>query len=90
MLYILYLLNFNPHSREGSDRPGGDGALDPGISIHTPARGVTDGKGGIDNADRNFNPHSREGSDSPIGIHTYSRYDFNPHSREGSDLPLFE
>ena len=33
--------NFNPHSREGSDHIKQNWAFDCGISIHTPAKGVT-------------------------------------------------
>ena len=34
-------VNFNPHSREGSDRPVVDFFAPYSISIHTPAKGVT-------------------------------------------------
>ena len=58
-----------------------------GISIHTPAKGVTESLHKYIITHKNFNPHSREGSDLVCKhkkkIHSY----FNPHSREGSDLP---
>ena len=38
---VMLLYNFNPHSREGSDEYKKDILYSRGISIHTPARGVT-------------------------------------------------
>ena len=38
---FVYLYNFNPHSREGSDKQGDGWTSSPQISIHTPAKGVT-------------------------------------------------
>ena len=38
---IYHNNNFNPHSRKGSDLHAVQKPLSPGISIHTPARGVT-------------------------------------------------
>ena len=55
------------------------------ISIHTPARGVTNLPMHRAVKFNDFNPHSRKGSDK-IGKawRTLIRY-FNPHSRKGSD-----
>ena len=55
------------------------------ISIHTPAKGVTDGQVILIGLDQDFNPHSREGSDRGMAVCAPDRGDFNPHSREGSD-----
>ena len=76
---------FNPHSRTGSDDQGVIQDPATGISIHTPARGVTL----IDHLDTAV---------FFISIHTPARgvthgskgsvvadYYFNPHSRTGSD-----
>ena len=56
--------NFNPHSRKGSDKVTIAYTGFDGISIHTPARGVTPPT--TDNGLHTlyFNPHSRKGSDS--------------------------
>ena len=72
-------VNFNPHSREGSDRPVVDFFAPYSISIHTPAKGVTGILRTLIQRHPNFNPHSREGSDwawawcrtwNTISIHT--------------------
>ena len=60
-----------------------------GISIHTPAKGVTVQKKPEDVVDLDFNPHSREGSDNELGDNLSEYSDFNPHSREGSDKMRF-
>ena len=54
---------FNPHSRKGSDGFGDKPIAVFIISIHTPARGVTQSNDCIHGHWRNFNPHSRKGSD---------------------------
>ena len=78
--------NFNPHSRKGSASPPGSMSLScNGISIHTPARGVTQRE--------TYICFLRK-----ISIHTPARgvtmlflllmmvgLYFNPHSRKGSD-----
>ena len=82
---------FNPHSREGSDEQGLQGpAGAKGISIHTPAKGVTSTSTPARSKFLNFNPHSREGSDCDAETCTKFESNFNPHSREGSDrwLPI--
>ncbi len=59
--------NFNPHSRTGSD--GGRIIVwffQYPISIHTPARGVTEYLCNIFKENRDFNPHSRTGSDNAL------------------------
>ncbi len=76
---------FNPHSRKGSDNARTSGDHIFGISIHTPARGVT------------LYVHVNADNDT-ISIHTPARgvthltkngrsylFNFNPHSRKGSD-----
>ncbi len=66
-------LNFNPHSREGSDIYPFNACLFAVISIHTPAKGVTeDGIPGADGQD-DFNPHSREGSDRAVEIKSWQK-----------------
>ena len=78
--------NFNPRSREGSDR--NKIVVAPGlyISIRAPARGATGSTLRAAAEIGNFNPRSREGSDA-ITPAVYSRCPhFNPRSREGSDL----
>ncbi len=57
------LRNFNPHSREGSDGITDDWAVFRSISIHTPAKGVTQLLPILAVVAGDFNPHSREGSD---------------------------
>ena len=82
VLFIPTSINFNPHSRKGSD--GGDrkAHISCQISIHTPARGVTRPAGTFLDGCFNFNPHSRKGSDRQaadayvdeyISIHTPAR-----------------
>ena len=79
-------LDFNPHSREGSDDYGkGKHIGRERISIHTPAKGVTGGNVPETETGVYFNPHSREGSDSMLHCRSSFSIYFNPHSREGSD-----
>ena len=40
-LWTMAVLNFNPHSREGSDKEWTPSKNKASISIHTPAKGVT-------------------------------------------------
>ena len=61
-----YQKNFNPHSRKGSDRTTTKEKAIWLISIHTPARGVTESQHGTHEDFMNFNPHSRKGSDNGI------------------------
>ena len=81
----LLWFNFNPHSRKGSDISTEVTGFYFGISIHTPARGVT-------------KTEKRCRCRGDISIHTPARgvtqngdititdkNDFNPHSRKGSD-----
>ncbi len=79
------IFDFNPHSREGSDIRRHDRGIHRSISIHTPAKGVTDGKPIKHLICNDFNPHSREGSDAGSQNANAAFYNFNPHSREGSD-----
>ena len=56
--------DFNPHSRKGSDAGAAAACCDQQrISIHTPARGVTQQRQLHFCAFVYFNPHSRKGSD---------------------------
>ena len=75
-------LDFNLHSRKGSDALQGQLRLFAYISIHTPARGVTATLIQCSPQFRQFNPHSRKGSDicqnhlpvhRIISIHTPAR-----------------
>ena len=78
--------NFNPRSREGSDKPYD--VYSPGaiiISIHAPAKGATSFNSFNLCALVDFNPRSREGSDIPYERLQTNIDDFNPRSREGSD-----
>ena len=78
--------HFNPHSRVGSDRIFRRLALKwIGISIHTPAWGVTGKHASSRVYRRNFNPHSRVGSDHSENANSNLTTYFNPHSRVGSD-----
>ncbi len=61
-------LDFNPHSRKGSDGNWGCVIYLSQISIHTPARGVTSGTRYSLLLKRNFNPHSRKGSDGIVDM----------------------
>ncbi len=65
MVLLLFscTLNFNPRSREGSDRSETLLPLASSISIHAPAKGATNGRIGKGTDHSNFNPRSREGSD---------------------------
>ena len=55
--------DFNPHSRKGSDKRIHRVKVYTGISIHTPARGVTMADMLLMMVGLYFNPHSRKGSD---------------------------
>ena len=76
---------FNPHSRKGSDAYPYGSTLKITISIHTPARGVTNARQKPVHFIVYFNPHSRKGSDNVYIRTTTKEKDFNPHSRKGSD-----
>ena len=84
----MIMRNFNPRSREGSDRHQlGPGARLP-ISIHAPVKGATDALEAVRRFYADFNPRSREGSDSNNPRVPHSSDDFNPRSREGSDIRM--
>ncbi len=57
------IINFNPHSHEGSDGDGSPIQAIEMISIHTPTKGVTPLLIVIGKISTDFNPHSHEGSD---------------------------
>ena len=77
--------DFNPRSREGSDRPPEPTDRNRQISIHAPTRGATSAVllSPVDTS--NFNPRSREGSDEILPSEKAKAYNFNPCSRERSD-----
>ena len=82
------MMNFNPHSHEGSDRTGCISKLLRAISIHTPTKGVTVFSQLLFLLLDNFNPHSHEGSDPYSSSISDVSNDFNPHSHEGSDTAV--
>ena len=82
---VPVISDFNPHTREGCDLMLVSWIHDVPISIHTPARGVTDGISIRLDLDIDFNPHTREGCDQLVGIFHLPAIDFNPHTREGCD-----
>ena len=55
--------DFNPRSREGSDRTFWRGQSVLSISIHAPAKGATRNRHSSRTRYTDFNPRSREGSD---------------------------
>ena len=78
-------LNFNPRSREGSDR-GGFKCIHTRYYFNPRSREGSDGAKPREIADAfDFNPRSREGSDYLILVSILLIKDFNPRSREGSD-----
>jgi len=80
------LQNFNPRSREGSDRGLRDGGkYGINISIHAPAREATASYSQTNIFNFYFNPRSREGSDHLCAGNRTRCIHFNPRSREGSD-----
>ena len=58
------------------------------ISIHTPAKGVTDAFRHAARTNVYFNPHPREGGDRFRAVDSTPIFDFNPHPREGGDRSL--
>ena len=84
--HFPYHQDFNPRSREGSDRVGQNAGQHQEISIHAPAKGATEKARKARARKHNFNPRSREGSDdcSSVTVNSQSVH-FNPRSREGSD-----
>ena len=80
------LSDFNPRSREGSDRIVLDLVGNLAISIHAPAKGATITALFVRFFRDNFNPRSREGSDRAALNRIYGAVHFNPRSREGSDF----
>ncbi|EDN76094.1 hypothetical protein RUMGNA_03717 [Mediterraneibacter gnavus ATCC 29149] len=84
------MLNFNPHSREGSDAQNirrRSKTLD--FNPHSREGSDTISSGFLVPY-FHFNPHSREGSDTLERICHATVGDFNPHSREGSDTGVEE
>ena len=81
----MQFFSFNPHSRKGSDEIEGYNPPIFGVSIHTPARGVTLRQRMHSCVTARFNPHSRKGSDNETFTHLGASAGFNPHSRKGSD-----
>ncbi len=83
------MLNFNPRSREGNDRPHLLIALILPYFNPRSREGndvlVQSGAG----LQKDFNPRSREGNDSSCLYGTYDKVYFNPRSREGNDVNNF-
>ena len=77
--------DFNPRSREGSDRDGQPLLAGHDISIHAPAKGATFPLAVSRSTVNDFNPRSREGSDRQQPGNKDPLHYFNPRSREGSD-----
>ena len=61
---LIFCLNFNPRSREGSDTDGCTAIVLATISIHAPAKGATQTTLTTSQMHTYFNPRSREGSDT--------------------------
>ncbi len=89
MIGSMVSISFNPHSRMGSDKTAEKVAQTEGVSIHTPAWGVTYAWRCVDRF-------------PVVSIHTpawgvtwyretylFPKQSFNPHSRMGSDLLSF-
>ena len=85
-MFQFYVLDFNPHSCEGSDSmPSAYICKFYAFQSTLPRRewrkGLNIGQGNISY----FNPHSHEGSDNSGLRQIDYASDFNPHSHEGSD-----
>ena len=78
-------INFNPHSREGSDYESYETFLLYQISIHTPAKGVTDARFHQEVPIAISIHTPAKGVTMLIYLALMSLLNFNPHSREGSD-----
>ena len=68
--------NFNPRSREGSDRSFSRYCFYLEISIHAPARGATQPPSIASCVKTYFNPRSREGSDKGITLELINCLEF--------------
>ena len=77
--------DFNPRSREGSDKDVNRLETLITISIHAPAKGATFTGSPLNVLSTDFNPRSREGSDCQRLVRRSKQKNFNPRSREGSD-----
>ena len=85
------ILYFNPHSREGSDlrHISAKPCAPKPISIHTPAKGVTVGKGRYASGWRDISIHTpAKGVTKRYFLGEWTTLYFNPHSREGSDISI--
>ena len=88
--YCIMGGNFNPHSRKGSDDESFvKSSTNFTISIHTPARGVTqDGRSIVERLCK-FQSTLPQGEWLCFPCLVLIHQDFNPHSRKGSDpVPL--
>ena len=88
MTRLILILNFNPHSRKGSDITVVPTPLTaPNFNPHSrKGSDVISDSSSIITFD--FNPHSRKGSDVSYSRKNYFCNHFNPHSRKGSDRQL--
>ena len=83
---LLDLINFNPHSHEGSDPVLFCVFLFCDQFQSTlPRREWRNCPCNAQLLYGHFNPHSHEGSDFPKTLQLYNHFNFNPHSHEGSD-----
>ena len=85
LCWSAHTANFNPRSREGSDKFIDCDSNFFNISIHAPAKGATTLRLLSFLIFYHFNPRSREGSDFNEYNKRIEERDFNPRSREGSD-----
>ena len=85
---VLFLSDFNPRSREGSDMTDMIPFPSPSIFQSTLPRGERPWFSVLSYNQNNFNPRSREGSDGNVHHCIEMRSNFNPRSREGSDAKV--
>ena len=85
--YIAFTNDFNPRSREGSDRAHSDCCKRCKISIHAPAKGATNAKGAkLTVTDISIHAPAKGATLRPQQNVSCFQH-FNPRSREGSDVP---
>ena len=77
--------NFNPRSREGSDRTLSEHRRSRHISIHAPARGATVPNNGLTTILVFQSTLPRGERPRPCCNYEHTDCNFNPRSREGSD-----
>ncbi len=80
------IINFNPRSREGSDKAAGTAGRWRVYFNPRSREGSDQECAELVNCFFYFNPRSREGSDLKLLMSVLGVRDFNPRSREGSDV----